>query len=99
MNAEAALRRALLTCFASDNVSANIGNIRSHAWASITFSGMRHELNLQLAGSGVDALIAEIGEREFELPGHILIDIAAREVSRDREQRALLVEALTVAAD
>ena len=98
MNAETALRRALSDLFAC-NVSANIGNIRSREWASVTFTGMRHELQLRLAGAGAEMLIAGIGEREFDLQGHILIDIAATEIERDGEDRLFAVEALTVAAD
>lgn len=99
MNAEKALRRALTTAFAEAMVNANIGNIRSDGWASATFTGMRHELGLRLSGSGVDAFIAGIGEREFDLPGHILIDIVATEIGRDGEDRLVTLEALTVAAD
>ena len=50
-------------------------------------------------GSGVAALLAGIGEREFDLPGHILIDIAATEIGRDGEDMLLTIEALTVVAD
>lgn len=99
MNAGAALRRALLTACAADDIVANIGNIRSREWASVTFSGMRHEVPLRLAGPGAEALIAGLAEREFDLPGHILIDIAATEVSHDGEGCDFVVGALTVAAD
>lgn len=99
MRAEAALRRALGAMFAEAAVTANIGNIRSRAWASATFAGTRHELELGLSGAGAEALIAGIGERELELPGHILIDIAATEVGRNGEERLFELEALTVAAD
>lgn len=99
MNADAALRRALVAAFADDDITANIGNIRSHAWASATFTGMRHELRLRLSGLRAEALIAGLGDREFDLPGHILIDIAATEIGRDGEERVLAVEALTVTAD
>lgn len=99
MKAEAALRRALLSFFATNDVTANIGNIRSHAWASATFCGTRHELRLRLSALSGCALLAGIGEREFDLPGHILIDIAATETGRDGEDILLAVEALTVEAD
>ena len=99
MNAETALRRALMRLFAEARVTANIGNIRSIPWASATFSGTRHELQLHLSDlSGCDP-IDGIGEREFDLPGHILIDIAATEIGRDGEDRLVAVEALTVESD
>lgn len=99
MNVEAALRRAFAEVCAGQDVTATIGTIRSRDWASVTFSGMRHELPLRLSGSGAEALVEGLSEREFELPGHILIDIAARECGRAGEDRLWLVEALTVAAD
>jgi hypothetical protein len=99
MTSEAALRRALVETLAIEDVTANIGTIRSDAWASATFTGVRHELRLRLSGRGVDAAIAGISEREFDLPGHILIDIAATEMSRDHGGRWLALEALTVTAD
>jgi hypothetical protein len=99
MKAEAALRRALIALFAANDVTANIGTIRSVSWASATFSGMRHELQLRLSGLSGCALLAGIGEREFDLPGHILIDIAATEIGRDGADALVAVEALTVEAD
>ena len=99
MKSETALRRALLAMLAREDVTANIGSIRSDAWASATFTGVRHELRLRLSGRGVEAMIAGIGEREFDLPGHILIDMGATEISRDHGGRWLALEALTVTAD
>lgn len=99
MSAEGALRRALADLFAQAHVTANFGNIRCKEWASVTFSGMRHALQVRLGGPGADALIAGLGEHEFALQGHILVDIAATELERDGEERLFEVEALTVAED
>ncbi|MGQ0661283.1 hypothetical protein [Sphingosinicella sp.] len=99
MKAEAALRRALVSLLAAEGVTATIENIRSHPWASATFSGTRHELRLRLSDSSGCALLADLAEREFDLPGHILIDIAAADMARDGDDMLLTVEALTVVAD
>ena len=99
MKAEAALRRALMALFADSRVTANIGNIRSESWASATFSGTRHELQFHLSDASGCHLLEGIGEREFDLPGHILIDIVATEIGRDGDERLVAVEALTVEAD
>lgn len=99
MKAQTALRRALLAAFADAHVTANIGNIRSRDWASATFSGTRHELQLRLSDSSGCALLAELGEREFDLSGHILVDIAAEDVRRDGENILATIQALTVVAD
>jgi hypothetical protein len=99
MTAESALRRALADLFAQADVSANIGNIRSEEWASVTFTGMRHELRLRLSDASGRGLIAALADREFDLPGHILIDIAATELDCEGGDRLFAIEALTVAAD
>ncbi len=99
MKAETALRRALASWLAAEGVTATIENSRSHAWASVTFSGARHELRMQLSGLSGGGLLAGIGEREFDLPGHILIDIVASEIEREGEDALVTIEALTVVAD
>jgi hypothetical protein len=60
---------------------------------------MRHALQLRLGGAGADALIAGLGEHEFALKSHILIDIVATELGRDGEERLYGVEAVAVGAD
>jgi hypothetical protein len=64
-------------------LAAGRGAIVSHeekAWASITFSGSRHEVVMQFAG--IDAVVAgeELIERlpdhEFTIPGHLVADAA-----------------------
>ena len=77
MNAAEALRRALVAAFASDRIIADIAAVRSTPWASVTFTGVRHELSMRLSGPRADELITGLSERELDLPGHILIDIAA----------------------
>lgn len=99
MKAETALRRALVAAFAADGASLIIETIASRPWASATFSGTQHELLLRIIGGEIDGLIADIGDRGFDLPGHILIDVAANEIGGDGESRLLVVEALTVKAD
>lgn len=76
----------------------------SEAWASATFSGQRHRLELSFAGGDtarVDRLVAELGRAELVVPGHIVADIALIEHEmRDGEplpMHRLVFEALTVA--
>ncbi len=79
--------------------------IRSRTWASATFTGARHEVTLLLTGESAPAsaarFIATLGEREFELRGHVVADIAlvASEAVQDSDGRPamrLRLEALTV---
>lgn len=75
----------------------------SRRWASITFSGERHRLCLHLGGAGAaaaaDAFLEGLSEREFDLRGHILADIALVGDDRDGGGVRLVLEALTVEAD
>ena len=75
--------------------------IRSRSWASVTFTGARHQIALLLEGEGADtaadAFLAKLDVAEFRLRGHILADIAliAREAAGDGSVR-IRIEALTV---
>ncbi|HET9630685.1 MAG TPA: hypothetical protein VFP14_14510 [Novosphingobium sp.] len=54
-------------------------------WASVTFSGTRHTIALVFVGpdaiSAADAVIEQLPEHEFDIPGHIVADAQVREVS------------------
>ena len=59
-----------------------VESIGSEPWASATFVGQTHWIELQLEGHG-DAvaatcrrLEAELGEAEFDVAGHIVADVA-----------------------
>lgn len=66
---------------AISKLAAGRGTVVSHeekAWASITFSGSRHEIVLQFAG--IDAVVAgedlieRLPDHEFTIPGHLVAD-------------------------
>lgn len=61
----------------------------STPWASITFSGERHLFRFAGPGPAPD-----LAEAEFQLPGHIVADIACRS-----EAGQIAIEVLTIAAD
>jgi hypothetical protein len=57
------------------------GTVLSHdekAWASITFSGTRHEVVMEFCGpeavAAGEELIERLPEHEFNLPGHLVAD-------------------------
>ena len=97
-----ALARALRVIFVNFEGSVALDTPVSRRWASITFSGERHRLNLRLegaeAGRAADAFLDGLCEREFDLRGHILADIALVEDARDGDGVRLTLEALTVEA-
>lgn len=92
------LRRALLKrCGGIEFVAT-----RMERWASVTFTGGRHELICRIAGAdclaSASRFCAGIGEAEFELPGHIVADIAVTSLLADDRDAWITLEALTVEA-
>jgi hypothetical protein len=80
--------------------------LRSEAtpWASATFSGMRHRLEIDLWSistlSRATRLERVIRESDFDLPGHVVADVSARvsgSVCLPGGDCRIVIEALTVA--
>ncbi|AKH41985.1 hypothetical protein FHS61_002482 [Altererythrobacter atlanticus] len=64
-------------------------------WASITFAGTRHRLELEFAGvEGVEAgesFIAFLPEHEFAIPGQLVADAAVIEVDHRMDPPCLRI--------
>ena len=81
----------------------SVEEVRSRSWASVTFSGARHDLALRIEGEGAEAaaerFLGGLDAAEFPLAGHVLADIAL--VSQERRPGCvrLRLEALTVRDD
>jgi hypothetical protein len=77
-----------------------IEEMRSRGWASVTFSGARHELAFRIEGLGADDAAARflsgLHARDFELPGHLLADISLVSEERRPGLARIRLEALTV---
>ena len=74
------LRDALL---ALGQGKARIASHRETAWASITFAGTRHRLELLFEGDAVaagEAFIEALPEHEFAIPRQLVADAAVMEV-------------------
>jgi hypothetical protein len=76
---------------------------RHRPWASITFSGERHEWELTLDtavadDAGLFSRIARLGELELDMPGHLLVDICGS-LHCEGADRLIRIEALTVEGD
>ena len=101
-DAATALLRALCVNFVNFGGTFRVDELRSRSWASVTFSGARHQLAFSLEGAGAgaaaDAFLATMEEAEFDLGGHLLADIVLvgenRNLAGDKVQVRL--EALTV---
>ncbi len=84
------------------NFGVVVEEIRSRSWASVTFTGARHELTFRVEGEGAaaaaDEFLGGVEAREFQLRGHIVADIAL--VSEERNDSGdwvrISLEALTV---
>ena len=101
-DAAAALTRAIRVNFVNFTGVARVESLEATPWASVTFSGARQTVAVELEGDGAEAaadrFLADLSEREFGLRGHILADIALRcDAGRDGGARVRLeLEALTV---
>lgn len=77
-----------------------IREARSTGWASATFCGSRHHFALALSGPDATASASRFTEglevTEFDLPGHLVADIAVLSRSDVPGCSTLSIEALTV---
>ena len=93
-----ALLRAIAGAFPGLGFTAE--EVWSRNWASVTFTGARHEIAFRIEGPGAEAaaerFVSSLDAREFELRGHIVADIslAARETAAGEAWMRL--EVLTV---
>lgn len=78
---------------------------RSVDWQSLTFIGERHEITLRLPPPGADEALKKLTEgledAEFDLPGHIVIDVVVVQSPVTEKDGSILVdlEALTIRSD
>lgn len=79
---------------------------RATPWASATFSGMRHHIEISLWSiqtlSRATRLESAISESDFDLPGHIVADVSAQvsgSICLPGGDCRMIVEALTVAVE
>jgi sorbitol-specific phosphotransferase system component IIBC len=98
-----ALCRALGAAFAGFGGRVTVEARARRRWASVTFAGERHEVMMRLEGpdarAAIDGFLDGLADREFDVPGHIVADIAVTAVEDDGETLIRLrLEALTVEA-
>ena len=101
--AASALFRALLSRAAVDRDRIFLSEFQSTDWQSLIFTGERHVIALRIVGHGaedvVDRLTSGLADAEFEIPGHIVADIAVSQPPRHGADGSIEVEleALTIA--
>ena len=79
-----------------------IEEIRIVDWASATFIGARHEIDVRLEGpqpgtdNAVERLVQGIAERDIVIAGHIVAEIGVSLVEQSKAIVNLSVQSLTV---
>jgi hypothetical protein len=98
-DATTAFLRAIRRFFASAGTF-TLEEVRSRSWASVTFVGARHEIAFRIEGEGAEQearrFLRRLDVAEFELPGHILADVALVSEERRPGRVRIRIEALTV---
>lgn len=98
-DATSALLRALRDHL-GDGVELVVEKVTSRRWASITFTGARHEVRFRIEGEGAleaaERFVAGAAAAEFVLRGHLLADIAVVAQERVDDGIRIALEALTV---
>ena len=101
-DATTALLRAIHVNFSNfaTGCALHVEAIRGRPWASVTFSGARHELDLRLTGPSAEQAAARLtsclDSAEFKLRGHFVADIALVSKEAAEDGVRLRLEALTV---
>ncbi|NBU84599.1 MAG: hypothetical protein EBS21_08405 [Sphingomonadaceae bacterium] len=75
---------------------AQIIRSQDRPWASVTFSGARHWITLNVPSDRVAALKADLPEAEFNLPGQLVADLTITTTRDLGLETQLDIEALTV---
>ena len=75
---------------------------RSRPWSSLLFNGARHRIGLSLSGDHVeealDALKGEIGDADFIIAGHLIVELRLVDVDHCGDATLVTIDALTIEA-
>lgn len=77
-------------------VGLTINGHRATRWASATFVGARHRLEMTVAGGAARAWLADLAEAELTMPGHLVADLIVLDARHDAADTIAAVEVLTV---
>jgi hypothetical protein len=65
-------------------------------WASVTFAGVRHRIDLTMPAGAAKWLTERIAGIEFAIPGHVVADIAVEAARAANDLIELDISALTI---
>lgn len=98
--AQAAILRAVAAIAAPLGARLVIEELRARDWASLTLTGMRHELDVRLDGPGAAAALAAVGERlpgeAISIAGQILAEAVVEPGTADDAGVAMTICALVI---
>jgi hypothetical protein len=96
-DAATSLERALLAHARASGCPVALVSSGCTRWASATFAGMRHMLDVRArASSALDGWLAGLPEAEFTLRGHLVADLVIERIRREGEATIVSLEVLTV---
>ncbi len=95
-DAAARLERALTAHAVRGGVTLAIRTLRSTLWASATFVGARHRLELTVAGATARTWLDDLLEADLPIPGHLVADVAMVHQRHGPAGSTAIVEMLTV---
>lgn len=95
-----ALVHAVRGRFGAAGLTFALEELHSRSWASVTFSGARHELAFCVQGESAEEAAARfvtgMEAAEFSLRGHLVADVALVSEERSPGRVRIALEALTV---
>lgn len=98
--AQAAILRSVAGIAAPLGARVVIEELRARDWASLTLTGMRHELDIRLDGPGSAAALAAVANRlpgePIAISGQILAEILVESGTADDDGVALTLCALVI---
>ena len=97
MAVDSRLRHALVASGRAVGAAITITRSTATNWASATFSGARHEIELAaLADDPVERWLEELPETELSLAGHLVADLKIVAVRQVETALTVTIEVLTV---
>lgn len=95
--ADSRLRHALAANARAADATITITRSMATHWASATFSGARHEIDLSaIASDPVERWLEELPETELTLAGHLVADLKIVAVRQVGNELTMTIEVLTV---
>lgn len=96
-DADARLRRALAASANAVGAEMTIVTSAATRWASATFSGARHEIELAgIADDRMERWLADMPEAELSLSGYLVADLKIVAMRQTGSTLAVTLEVLTV---